>query len=137
MIHEAVAMVAAIFSGGMQPHHHLVPPTTFAQVLRKPRQVAFGQTLELLHHFLSPVHRVETLDPKHNLNLDFQWEHAAKRFVLRIDQPSAVHSDTVNNLAIDLSPWCSLVYPPVSTNHALALDPLVQGGQGVPMGGSP
>ena len=70
MIHEAVAMVAAIFSGGVQPHHHLVPPTTFAQMLWEACEVAFGQTLELLYHLLSLVHRVKTMDPKHDLHLD-------------------------------------------------------------------
>ena len=86
-------MVAAIFTGGMQSHHHLVPPPIFAQMLRQIGQGAFGQSLELLHHLLALLHGIETMDPKHNLNLHFQWQHAAKRFVLRIDQPSAVHDD--------------------------------------------
>ena len=85
VIHEAVAVVAAIFSGGMQPHHHLVPPTIFAQTLREACDVAFGQTLELLYHLPSLVYRVKALDPKHDLHLDFQRQHAAKWFVLRID----------------------------------------------------
>ena len=64
-------MVAAIFPGGMQPHHYLVPPPIFAQVLGKAGQIAFGQSLELLHHLLAFVHGVETLHPKHDLNLNF------------------------------------------------------------------
>ena len=96
MIHEAVAVVAAIFSWGVQPHHHLVPPTIFAQLLGEPRQVAPGQPFDFLHHLLSPVHGVETVHPKHDLNLHLQGEQTAKRFVLRVDQPSAVHPDTVN-----------------------------------------
>ena len=85
MIHEAVAMVAAIFSWGVQPYHHLVPPTIFAQMLRKPRQVAFGQTFQLLYHLLSLVYGVKALDPKHDFDLHLQGQHAAKRFVLGID----------------------------------------------------
>ena len=85
MIHETVAVVAAIFSGGVQSYHHLVPPTVFAQVLRKPCQVTFGQTLQLAHHLLPLVHRVETLHPKHDFDLHLQRQHAAKWFVLRID----------------------------------------------------
>ena len=80
-----MAMVAAIFPGGMQSYHHLVPPPIFAQVLGKAREIAFGQPLELLHHLLALLHRVETMDPKHNLHLHFQGQHAAKRFVLGID----------------------------------------------------
>ena len=33
------------------------------------------------------------MDPKHNFDLYLQRQHAAKRFVLRIDQPSAIHDD--------------------------------------------
>ena len=67
------------------------------------------------------------MDPEHDLDLDFQREHAAKRFVPGINQSSAVHFDSAKIQATDLSPWCSLVYPLVSTNHVLALDPLGQG----------
>ena len=42
VIHETVAMVAAIFSGGMQPHHHLVPPSALAQMLWETGDIAFG-----------------------------------------------------------------------------------------------
>ena len=90
-----MAMVAAIFPGGTQSHHHLVPPPIFAQVLGKPCQITFGQPFQLLHHFLSLVHGVKAMDPKHNLDLDFQRQHAAKRFVVGIHQPSAVHLDNV------------------------------------------
>ena len=127
MIHETVAVVTAIFPGRMQTNHHLVPPTVLAQVLRKPRQVAFGQTLQLLYHLLSLVHGVETVHPKHDLDLHLQRQHAAKRFVLRIDQPSAVHLDSAKLRQLTSLRGVPLLYPPVSTNHALALDPLVQG----------
>ena len=60
-------------------------------------QVTFGQPLKLLHHLLSLVHGVEAMDPKHDLDLDLQGQHVAKRFVLRIDQPSAVHDDSAKH----------------------------------------
>ena len=72
VIHHTMAVVAAIFPGRMQPHHHLVPPSTLAQVLWEARQVTFGQPLEFSHHLLSMVHRVETVHPKHDLYLDHQ-----------------------------------------------------------------
>ena len=84
VIHHTMAMVAAISPGGMQPHHHLVPPPIFAQVLGKTCEVTFGQPFQLLHHLLSLVHSVKTMDPKHNLDLDFQGQHITKRFVLGI-----------------------------------------------------
>ena len=71
VIHHTMAMVATIFPGGMQSHHRLVPPPISAQVLRKPCQLAFGQPFQLLHHLLTLVHRVKTLHPKHNLDLNF------------------------------------------------------------------
>ena len=70
VIHHTMAMVAAISSGRVQTHHHLVPASIFTQCLWEARQVAFGQPLDFLHHLLSLLHRVETMDPKHNLNLD-------------------------------------------------------------------
>ena len=85
VIHHTMTMVATISPGGMQPYHRLVPPPIFAQVLGKPCQIAFGQSLELLHHLLTFVHGVETLHPKHNLHLDFQGQHTAKRFVPGVD----------------------------------------------------
>ena len=89
-------MVTAISPGRMQTNHHLVPPSALAQMLGEACQVAFGQPLQLSHHLLSLVHGVKTVHPKHNLNLHLQGQHATKRFVLRIDQPSAVHPDTVS-----------------------------------------
>ena len=71
VIHHTMAMVAAIFPGGMQSHHHLVPPPIFAQVLGKAREITFGQPFQLLHHLLALVHGVETLHPKHDLHLHF------------------------------------------------------------------
>ena len=85
VIDYTVAMVAAIFSGSAQSQHHLVPPTIVAQMLRQACDIAFGQCLELLYHLFTFVHRVETLHPKHNLDLDFQGQHAAKRFVPGVD----------------------------------------------------
>ena len=72
VIHHTMAMVAAISPGHMQPHHHLVPVSIFAQMLWQACQIAFGQPLELLHHLLSLVHLVETMDPKHGLDLHLQ-----------------------------------------------------------------
>ena len=71
VIHHTMAMVAPISPGGMQPHHHLVPPPIFAQVLWQVCQGAFGQPFQLLHHLLTLLHGIETMDPKHNLDLDF------------------------------------------------------------------
>ena len=70
MIHEAVAVVTAIFPGRMQTKHHLVPPSVLAQMLWETRQVTFGQPLQLSRHLVSLVHGVETVHPKHNLDLD-------------------------------------------------------------------
>ena len=63
-------------------------------MLRQACQVAFGQPLELSHHFFAFVHGVETMDPKHDLHLHFQREHVAKRFVPGVDQPSTVHDES-------------------------------------------
>ena len=83
-------------------------------------QVAFGQPLQFSHHLLSLVHGVETVHPKHNLNLHLEGQHVAKRFVLRIDQPSAVHPDTVKIRQLTspfdfalLILWC----PPIPTSR--------------------
>ena len=114
-----MAMVAPIFPGGMQPYHHLVPPSIFAQVLGKAREITFGQPFQLLYHLLTLVHGVKAMDPKHNLNLDFQRQHAAKRFVPGIHQPSAVHNDSAQH---GMGPLCSglpLLSVP-GTNHPLA-----------------
>ena len=97
MIHHTVAVVTAISPGCVQTKHHLVPALVLAQVLWQACQVALGQPLELLHHLLSLVHGVETMDPKHNLDLHFQGQHVAKRLVLGIDQPSAVHDDSAKH----------------------------------------
>ena len=85
VIQYTMAMVTAIFPGGMQSYYDLVPPPIFAQVLGKPCHGAFGQPFQLLHHLLALLHSIKTMDLKHNLDLDFQRQHAAKRFVLRID----------------------------------------------------
>ena len=99
-------------------------------------QVALGQPHELLHHLLSLVHGVEAMDPKHNLYLDFEGQHVAKRLVLGIDQPSAVHPSGVKT-ATDLSTPHHLINPLVSTNHPLAPGPFSIGEKSVPMGGTP
>ena len=120
MIHEAVAVVTAISPGCVQTNHHLVPPSALAQVLREACQVAFGQPLQFSHNVLSLVHGVETVHPKHNLNLHLEGQHVAKRFVLRIDQPSAVHPDTVNirqlTSPLDI-PLLILLFPPILTSR--------------------
>ena len=99
-----MAMVATIFPGDMQPHYHLVPPPIFAQVLGKAREVTFGQPFQLLHHLLALVHGVKAMDPKHDLDLDFQGQHATKRFALGIDQPSSIHVDSAKH---GMGPLCS------------------------------
>ena len=85
VIDYTVAMVASIFSGSAQSQHHLVPPPTFAQMLRQACQVTFGQSLELLHHLFTFVHGVETVHPKHDFHLDFQGQHTAKRLIPGVD----------------------------------------------------
>ena len=128
MIHDAAAVVTvAATTGCVQTNHHLVPPTMIAQALGQACHTALGQLLELLHHLLSLVHGVEALDPKHDFYLHLQGQHIAKRFVLGIDQPSAVHVRNVTTEAIDHSTLRTLINPPVSTNHRLALAPLGQG----------
>ena len=99
-------------------------------------QIAFGQPLELLHHLLSLVHRVKALDPKHDFHLHLQGQHVAKRLVLRINQPSAVHDDSAKHES-DLSAARRLLYPLVSTNPRLAPGPFSKGEKSVPMGGTP
>ena len=108
-------MVAAIFPGGMQPHHHLVSPPIFAQVLGKTCEVTFGQPSQHLHYLLALVHSVKTMHPKHDSDLDFQGQHAAKRFLPRIHQPSAIHDDSAKH---EMGPLCS-----VPLNH-LFLGPI-------------
>ena len=92
-IHHTVAVVTAISPGCVQTNHHFVPVSIFAQMLRQACQVAFGEPLELLHHLLSLVHRVKALDPKHNLYLDFEGQHVAKRLVFGVDESFVFHDD--------------------------------------------
>ena len=136
MIHHTVAVVTAISPGCMQTKHHLVPALVLAQVLWQACRVALGQPLELLHHLLSLVHGVETMDPKHNLDLHFQGQHVAKRLVLGIDQPSAVHDDSTKH---EMGPLRSV--PPYSsvpwTNPPLAPGPGVQTKKVYPWGVPP
>ena len=77
------------------------------------------------------------MHPKHNLHLDFQRQHAAKWFVLRVHQPSAVHLDNLSNWQLT-SLWCVtlliLLFPPIID---LRQTPWIQAGKGVPMGGTP
>ena len=88
-------------------------------MLRQACQVAFGQPLEFSHHLLSLVHGVEAMDPEHDFYLHLQGQHVAKRLVLGIDQPSAVHDDSAKH---EMGPLRSV--PPYSsvlwTNHPLA-----------------
>ena len=97
MIHHTVALVTTISPGGMQTKHHLVLAPVLAQMLWQACQIAFGQLLEFSHHLLSPVHGVEAMDPKHDFDLHLQGQHVAKRLVLGIDQPSAVHDDSAKH----------------------------------------
>ena len=92
-----MAVVAATSPGRMQPCHHLVPHSILAQGLWEACHVTCGQPLDFLHHLLSFVHRVEAVDPKHDLNLDLEGQHAAKRFVFWIHQPATVHFDTTTS----------------------------------------
>ena len=70
VILHTMAVVAAISPRRMQPYDYMVPPSVLAQYLREARQVTFGQPFKLLHHLLSLLHRVETVHPKHDLDLD-------------------------------------------------------------------
>ena len=97
MIHDAVAVVTVAALGCVQAKHHLVPTMILAQALGEACDAALEQPLELLHHLLSLVHGVKTLDPKHDFHLHLQGQHVAKRLVLGIDQPSAVHDDSAKH----------------------------------------
>ena len=120
MIHEAVAVVTAIFPGRMQTNHHLVPPSVLAQMLREACHVAFGQPLQLSYHLLSLIHGVETVHPKHDFDLHFQGEQTAKRLVVGIDQPSAVYPDMINlrqlTSPLDI-PFLILWCPPITASR--------------------
>ena len=118
VIDTAMAVVTMLSTIGAQTKHHLIPLLIFAQVLCVPRDAAFRQPLKLLHHLLPFVHRVKALHPKHNLDLDFQRKHIAKRFVLKINQSSAIHLDTTG-----VSSWRTLINRLPSTNHRLAPGP--------------
>ena len=109
MIHDAVAVVTVAATGCVQTKHHLVPPKMIAQALGQACHIALGQLLKFLHHLLSLVHGVEALDPKHNFHLHLQGQHIAKRFVLGIDQPSAVHDDSTKH-ECDLSALFHLIH---------------------------
>ena len=98
-----MAMVASIFSGSAQSQHHLVPPPTFAQMLRQACEVTSGQSLKLLHHLFALVHGVEAFHPKHDLYLDFQGQRTAKRFVSGIHESSAVHDHRLQHELRSLS----------------------------------
>ena len=69
----------------------------FAQALGPACQVAFGQLLKLFIYFLPLLVGENAIHPKHNSHLHFQRQHVAKRFVLGIDQPSAVHVDSAKH----------------------------------------
>ena len=112
-------MVASIFSGSAQSQHHLVPPPTFAQMLRQACQVTFGQSLELLYHLFTLVHSIETMDPKHDFHLYFQGQHTAKRLIPGIHESSAVHVDRLQHELRSLScvPLIHGVLGPITHSH--------------------
>ena len=85
VIQYAMAMVAAVGPVNAQTHHHLVPVPILTQVFGPPCQAANGQPIQFPHHFLSLLHRVKAMHPKHDLHLDFQRQYAAKRFVPGVD----------------------------------------------------
>ena len=85
MINTAVAVVTGGASRGVQSEYHLVPILELTQAFRVPHDAAFRQLFKFLDHLLPLVHRVKAVDPKHNLHLNLQGEHIAKRFVLRIN----------------------------------------------------
>ena len=93
VIHHTVTVVTAIPPGCVLTKHHLVPPSVLAQMLGEACQIAFGQPLQLLHHLLSLVHGVKTVHPKHDLYLDFEGQHVAKRLVFGVDESLVFHVD--------------------------------------------
>ena len=119
MIHDAVAVVTVAALGCVQTKQHLVPPMILAQALGEACDAALGQPLELLDHLLSLVHGVKTLDPKHDFHLHLQGQHVAKRLVLGIDQPLAVHDDSAKH-ECGLSALFPLIHPflgPIPTSR--------------------
>ena len=105
--------------GRMQAKHHLVPPLILSKVLWEACHIALGQPFGFLQQLLPLVHRVKTLDPKHNLNLHFQGQHSAKRLVFWIHQPSAVYDDSAKRES-DLSTALRLINPhpgPIPSSH--------------------
>ena len=94
----------------MQAKHHLVQPLIVSEVLWEACHIALGQPFEFLQQLLPLVHRVKTLDPKHNLNLHLQGQHSAKRLAFWIHQPSAVHDDSTKSES-DLSTALRLINP--------------------------
>ena len=93
MVHETVTVAS---SGHMQAKHHLIPPLTLAKMLWEACDVAFGQPFQFLIHFLPLYVGENAVHPKHNLNLQFQGQHSAKR-IFWIHQPFAVHDDSAKN----------------------------------------
>ena len=71
MVNAAMAVVTGGGLRGVQPNHHLRPMSAFTQVFREAHERTFLQRLKLLDHLLSLVHRIEALDPKHDLDLKF------------------------------------------------------------------
>ena len=96
--------------GRMQAKHHLVAPLIPSEVLWEACHIALGQPFEFLQQLLPLVHRVKTLDPKHNLNWHFQGQQSAKRLVFWIHQPSPVHDDSAKRES-DLSAALRLINP--------------------------
>ena len=95
--------------------------------------IAFGQPFAFLIHLLSLVVGEHALHPKHDLDLHFQGQHVAKRFVLGIHQPSVVHDDNAKHES-DLSAARPLINPYSSTDHPLAPGLFSLDEKSVPMG---
>ena len=136
VVKYSVAMMTVGCSGHMKTNHHLVPPLILSEMFWEACHIAFGQPFEFLIHLLPLVVGEHALHPKHDLDLHFQGQHVAKRLVLGIHQPSAVHDDNAKHES-HLSAARPLNNPYSSTNHPLAPGLFFPGRKSVPMGGTP
>ena len=120
VIHHSMAMVAAISPGCIQAHDDLVPPLSLAQVLWKASQSTFGQPLQLLIDFSPLLVGENTFHPKHDSDLDLQGQHATKRLVLRIHQPTTIHFNTTSSwqlTSLQRGAFLIFSYPPITDSR--------------------